>query len=519
MKFRALLKHLNVSMTPLVLAILLTVIMTLSSLGLLALSGWFLSAASIAGLAALSGAFGFNILQPSSMIRGLAVSRTLSRYVERLLSHDATLRVVVKLRRFVFDGLIHGIGTKPSNDQEALDRLVQDASVVEGALLRTLLPLIGSLIAAFFVPILAAIIAPEAIIPAAIPACVFVVTLLTRKRGYRDLAEAIDRESRRARNRAIALADGRYELQLAFDDQDLTRLTTDAYQPLADLRLNKVSRELTDKILMGIAHAISLVWIATLPIELPILVALLVSSLGVSELLIPGILIAFESRRVELSLARLPSTESVLREQASHDRLVVQDLTFAPTPEADVLALPLTLSLEPGEHLRLSGPSGIGKTTCLKTLVGLLPARSGSVLRPASTGLVEQTPWLPTDVLWRSLTLGLPTQPTENEFWRALKLVELDSWVNNLPNQERTWIGADGVMPSGGQWRRLAIARLVLQQPILALLDEPTEGLEESLAIRLMERLVDEFKDRILIVVSHRDEAIRFIPHELTLDT
>jgi ABC-type transport system involved in cytochrome bd biosynthesis fused ATPase/permease subunit len=113
----------------------------------------------------------------------------------------------------------------------------------------------------------------------------------------------------------------------------------------------------------------------------------------------------------------------------------------------------------------------------------------------------------------------LPTQPTENEFWRALKLVELDSWVNNLPNQERTWIGADGVMPSGGQWRRLAIARLVLQQPILALLDEPTEGLEESLAIRLMERLVDEFKDRILIVVSHRDEAIRFIPHELTLDT
>lgn len=85
MKFRALLKHLNVSMTPLVLAILLTVIMTLSSLGLLALSGWFLSAASIAGLAALSGAFGFNILQPSSMIRGLAVSRTLSRYVERLL--------------------------------------------------------------------------------------------------------------------------------------------------------------------------------------------------------------------------------------------------------------------------------------------------------------------------------------------------------------------------------------------------------------------------------------------------
>jgi ABC-type transport system involved in cytochrome bd biosynthesis fused ATPase/permease subunit len=72
-------------------------------------------------------------------------------------------------------------------------------------------------------------------------------------------------------------------------------------------------------------------------------------------------------------------------------------------------------------------------------------------------------------------------------------------------------------MPSGGQWRRLAIARLILQKPQLALLDEPTEGLEEELAFRLMERLVDEFKERILIVVSHRDEATRFIPDEIRL--
>ena len=517
MTLRGLIKHLNVKMTPLVLAIVLTIIMTLSSLGLLALSGWFLSAASIAGLAALSGAFGFNILQPSSMIRGLAVSRTLSRYVERLLSHDATLRVVVKLRRFIFDGLLNGIGHRPSNDQEALDRLVQDASVVEGALLRTLLPLVGAVIAGLFVPLLAAIVAPSAIIPALIPLVVFIGTLLIRRPGYRALAEQIDVQSRRARNRAIALADGRYELQLAFDDNELSELTRDAYKPLADLRLAKVSRELTDKVCMGVAHAVSLVWIATLPIDLPILVALLISSLGVGELLIPGILVSFESRRVELSLARLPNTQNTKGSQSHADELKISNLQFSPTPDSDPLCTPLSFQLIHGNHVRLTGPSGIGKTTCLKTIVGLLPAHSGSVTKPDTVGLVEQTPWLPSDVLWRSLTLGLPKQPNESEFWRALQLVELDEWVNNLPNQERTWIGTDGVMPSGGQWRRLAIARLILQKPQLALLDEPTEGLEEELAFRLMERLVEEFKDGILIVVSHRDEATRFIPEEIRL--
>ena len=517
MTLRALLKHLNVKMMPLVLALVLTIIMTLSSLGLLALSGWFLSAASIAGLAALSGAFGFNILQPSSMIRGLAVSRTLSRYVERLLSHDATLRVVVKLRRFIFDGLLDGIGHRPSNDQEALDRLVQDASVVEGALLRTLLPLVGAIIAGLFVPILAAVVAPSAVIPALIPLAVFIGTLIIRRKGYRDLAERIDVQSRRARNRAIALADGRYELQLAFDDRELSELTRDAYKPLADLRLAKVSRELTDKICMGVAHAVSLVWIAILPIDLPVLVALLISSLGVGELLIPGILVSFESRRVELSLARLPHTQDTPSSQSHAEELHVSDLEFCPTPNSEPLCAPVSFQLRVGNHIRLTGPSGVGKTTCLKTLIGLIPKHAGTIIKPQTIGLVEQTPWLPSDVLWRSLTLGLPEQPSEAEFWRALALVELDEWVRNLPNQERTWIGTDGVMPSGGQWRRLAIARLILQKPQLALLDEPTEGLEEELAFRLMERLVDEFKERILIVVSHRDEATRFIPDEIRL--
>lgn len=517
MHWRALFRTLNVPFTPLILAIVLTVLMTLSALGLLALSGWFLTAASIAGLAAAAGAYSFNILQPSSMIRALAVSRTLTRYVERLLSHDATLRLVVKLRRHIFDGLLDGIGKRTETDQEAIDRLISDASAVEGALLRTLLPLIGALIAASFTPLLALIIAPSAFWPGLIPLAVFIITLKVRAPGYRLLAESIDRESKRARHRAIALADGRHELQLAFTEDELERLTLDAYQPIAALRRKKTQRELTDKWIIGTGHAVAFAWLALLPLELPILVALLLGLLATSELLIPGIAVSFEQRRVEIALERLPEPSQPYEHASDSTILALHDVTFAPSDDSDVLTAPLTLELRPGQVLQLQGPSGVGKTTCLRMIAGLSPHRSGTISRPGSLALVEQNPWLPSDQLWKSLILGLPRAPTEEAFWAALETVELADWVKQLPEAEQTWIGSDGILPSGGQWRRLAIARMLMQDAALVLLDEPTEGLEPALAERIVSRLSDQLAERMVILVSHRPEVSAMVTDQLAL--
>lgn len=517
MHWRALFRTLNVPFTPLILAIVLTVLMTLSALGLLALSGWFLTAASIAGLAAAAGAYSFNILQPSSMIRALAVSRTLTRYVERLLSHDATLRLVVKLRRFIFDGLLDGIGKRTETDQEAIDRLISDASAVEGALLRTLLPLIGALIAASFTPLLALVIAPSAFWPGLIPLAVFIVTLRVRAPGYRLLAEAIDRESKRARHRAIALADGRQELRLAFTESELESLTLGAYQPLSELRRQKTQRELTDKWIIGIGHAAAFAWLALLPLELPILVALLLGLLATSELLIPGISVSFEQRRVEIALQRLPEPLPSTEGASDNALLSLRDVTFAPSDDSDELTEPMTFELRSSQVLQLTGPSGVGKTTCLRMIAGLSPHRSGTISRPGSIALVEQAPWLPSDQLWKSLILGLPRAPTEDAFWAALDIVELADWVKQLPEAEKTWIGTDGILPSGGQWRRLAIARMLMQDAKLVLLDEPTEGLEPALAERIVSRLSHQLADRMVILVSHRPEVSAMVTQHLEL--
>ncbi len=517
MKLWRTLRTLEMPHWPLYLAMTLTVIMTLSALGLLALSGWFLTAASIAGLAAAAGAYSFNILQPSSMIRLLAVTRTVSRYAERLISHDATLHVVVKLRRRVFEGLLATVGRGHRADDESIERLMQDSSVVEGALLRTLLPLLGAWVAALFTPLLAAVIAPAAILPGLIPPIVLWVTLRLRRDAYRHLADELDQAARRARNRALALADGRAELHLALSSSEIERQTNAAYAPLAALRNRRVQMEWIDKMIIGGGHALAFAWLALLPLDLPILVALLLGLLATAELLTPGVAVSYEIRRVELAVARLPEPETPKVQATPSRALVIENLMIAPQMGEPPITEPFSLTLNPGDHIRLEGPSGVGKTTCLRTLAGFIPPHAGAFKRPSSVAFVEQSPWLPADYLWRSLTLGLAEQPTEDAFWQALNLVELDDWVRQLPAQEKTWIGMDGVQPSGGQWRRLALARMVLQSAELVLLDEPTEGLEPALAARILTRLTDLLADRILVVVSHRSETTEAIPRGVAL--
>lgn len=511
-----LIQQLEVAKWPLVLAIILTIGMTAAALGLLALSGWFLTAASIAGLAVATGAIGFNFLIPSSLIRALAVARTGLRYTERLLSHDATLRLVVKLRRFAFDGLLSELREQPGREQDALDRLVSDASVVEGALLRTLLPLIGAVIAALFTPMLAIFIAPSAVLPTLIPAGALVIVVWWRRSGYRALAQQIDRDARRARERAIALADGRYELGLLLSVDELHALTADAYSGLTSARLAKVKREQRDRWILGLAQACAVLGLILLPLELPIMVSLLLALLATAELMTPGLSVSFEAERVRIAMRRMPTVVPPPPPQ-QHRTLTFEALQVAALPGHLALNMPITRTLNPGDALIVTGDSGVGKTTLLRTLAGFLPPASGTIKRPEHIGLVMQSPWLPEDQLRHLVTLGLPDTPTDASIWQALETVELATWARGLPQGLDTWVGSDGVQPSGGQQRRLAIARLLLQRPTLVLMDEPTEGLEPELATRLMSRLAEAFREHIWIVVSHRPEPYQVIQETLPL--
>ncbi|HAB73071.1 MAG TPA: cysteine/glutathione ABC transporter ATP-binding protein/permease CydC, partial [Pantoea sp.] len=127
------------------LGVLLAIVTLLASIGLLALSGWFLAASSLAGLAGL---YSFNYMLPAAGVRGAAISRTAARYFERLVSHDATFRVLQHLRVFTFSRLIALAPGQLATFRQGdlLNRFVGDVDTLDHLYLRVIAPLAGAVV-------------------------------------------------------------------------------------------------------------------------------------------------------------------------------------------------------------------------------------------------------------------------------------------------------------------------------------------------------------------------------------
>ncbi len=127
----------------LTLGIVLAIVTLLASIGLLTLSGWFLSASSLAGFAGL---YSFNYMLPAAGVRGAAITRTAGRYFERLVSHDATFRVLQHLRIYTFSKLLplSPAGLARFRQGELLNRVVADVDTLDHLYLRVISPMVGA---------------------------------------------------------------------------------------------------------------------------------------------------------------------------------------------------------------------------------------------------------------------------------------------------------------------------------------------------------------------------------------
>ena len=127
------------------LGVVLAIITLLASIGLLTLSGWFLSASAVVGVA---GVYSFNYMLPAAGVRGAAITRTAGRYFERLVSHDATFRVLAHLRVYTFSKVLplSPSGIARFRQGELLNRLVADVDTLDHLYLRVISPLAGALV-------------------------------------------------------------------------------------------------------------------------------------------------------------------------------------------------------------------------------------------------------------------------------------------------------------------------------------------------------------------------------------
>lgn len=206
-------------------------------------------------------------------------------------------------------------------------------------------------------------------------------------------------------------------------------------------------------------------------------------------------------------------------------------VTFRYHPEGDTNVIEnLSFEVQPGQMVALVGRSGSGKTTISKLLLGLYPVTDGKILIDGyelstlsmqsfrqQVGVVDQDTFLFGSTIRENISLGHPSLPLEDVIQSA-KLAGADEFIRKLPMGYETQIGEGGGMLSGGQRQRLAIARALLGDPALLILDEATSHLDAESERIIQQNLTQILTGRTTLVIAHRLSTIRSADLILVLD-
>ncbi|KQY30333.1 ABC transporter ATP-binding protein [Caulobacter sp. Root1455] len=482
---------------------------------LLGLSGWFLTGAAIAGLGGLAAAQAFNVLLPSAGIRLLAILRTAFRYLERLSSHAAALKALAAIRPALYASLAAAPPAQALalSRGEASARLVQDVDAVETRLIRLSAPWgAGAAVTAGLAMTAPAGWGPALVVAVAAAGAVLSGRALARRLTART-GPAIQQAAGDLKDALAAYAAAAPELRV-YGVQDRAAAEIAA----KGARLDALRREavaaagwliaLQGAILgLAVALVLALARDAATPLAA---MAGLATAMALEGL--AGVGKAFEqdagadaaAKRLDTILVHGPNAA---RAQAPPDR-----------PSLDFGGLTLTA----GSRLVLTGPSGCGKTTVLERLLGLRApptAAHPGESRDKRLSCGGQEPdartraafaHAPQDAAMIAGTvranLALAGTRADEALWDALADAALEARVRALPQGLDTWIGENGERLSGGERRRLSLARALLRDAPWLLLDEPTEGLDAATEALIVERLDARLKrtGQGLILVSHR---------------
>ena len=203
----------------------------------------------------------------------------------------------------------------------------------------------------------------------------------------------------------------------------------------------------------------------------------------------------------------------------STNKITIKNLSFSYDDRKNILKS-IDMEIEKGKKIAIIGASGSGKTTLAHLLVGLYPLQEGDILFDDISSkdiglslirenifLVLQSPQLFNDTIAKNLTFGATVSKEELDF--AINIAQLREFIDSLEEGLDTQIGRDGVKLSGGQRQRISIARMVLKNPNIVILDESTSALDVHTELKLFEGLESYLKDKTTIIIAHRLSTIR----------
>ena len=527
------------------LAVSLQVATVGAGVALMGTSAWLLSKAALhPSIAALSVAV--------VGVRAFGVSRATLRYLERLVSHDVTLRLLARLRVAVYRALVPlapaGLADHRSGD--LLDRAIEDVAALEGLYVRVLGP---SLVAVAVGVLLGPALLPFGVWLAAAAVAGFVVSgtaapWLARRRGLapgRRLADLRGELSARL----VDGVQGQAEL-LAFDQAAnhassvaaLSRAMVEEQKRLARASalggaLAGLGADLTAVAVLALA--VAAVRSGTLDGVQIAVVALMTLAAFEAVAALPAAwqgagAMRESARRVFELVDRPPAVPEpsvpAAGAVAPPRVLEARELRFAYPGETRLALDGVSLRLEPGRRVAVVGPSGSGKSTLVHLLLRFWDAPPESLLLDggdarawpsdrvrASLAFAAQRAHLFTGTLRENLALAAP-RAGDPELLAALDAVQLGELVARLPRGLDTWIGEQGHRLSGGERQRLALARALVRDAPFLLLDEPTAHLDAVTEREVMREIVRAGEGRATLLVTHRLVSLDVFDEVLVLD-
>ncbi|AXN30128.1 MULTISPECIES: heme ABC transporter ATP-binding protein/permease CydC [Vibrio] len=513
------------------LGMLLAFLTLFASIGLLTLSGWFLSAAAVAGLTIARETF--NYMLPGAFVRGFAMGRTAGRWGERVVSHNATFKLLTDLRIFFFSKLAPLIPGRVSNlrDADLLNRLVADIDAMDHVYLRLVSPMVVGTLGILGLTALICWFDMELglTLGAILMALLLIWPVLFYKLGKTNGAE---------------LTQNKADLRIATLDwlQGYSELTLfGAEERYRNAILNVQERLLKNQYFnahfAGLAQALLMLangWTIVLMLWLaadgvggnmpdPMVALVVFATMASVELLMP-IAGAFQHLGQTLTSARrlndiiLSEPDVQFPEQnTQHDNaysIEYENVTFR-YPDGDSNTLQdISLQIPAKHRIAVVGQTGSGKSTLMQLLNRYWDTQQGDIkiagqsirhwsesqLRQAIS-VVSQRVDILNGTLRDNVLMASP-DASDEILSESLTKVGLEKLLDDQGLD--TWLGDGGRQLSGGEKRRIGIARALLHNGPILLLDEPTEGLDKQTEQQIMQLFEQHFEDKTVVFITHR---------------
>ncbi|MGK5021619.1 amino acid ABC transporter ATP-binding/permease protein [Janthinobacterium sp. LB2P10] len=500
---------------------MLAALTAVAGMALLGLSGWFITATSLAGLHA-STAVLFDVFGPSAGIRLLAIGRTGSRYAERLVTHDATFAALASIRVQLFRAWSRPEAASRLLRQPAklLFRLTADIDALEALYLRLLVPAFTALCVALLAGIALGVLQWQLGLGLAawLLAAGGGISSVVAQRARRP-AIVRSRAIEKLRSGSIDLVAGQTDLVMAGRIEAQCAALGQIDRSLAQADFALLRLDTAASAAYGVAASVTLAGVllavAALvqqqALNLPLAALALLIALTAVEPFAGLRRGALEAGRMLLAMRRLAPClasleQSPLSPAAAANGLRLERVSAAHAGSDVAILHDVSLHIAHGERVALIGPSGAGKSTLLAIAARELAPLSG-IVSASRACLFTQKTELFQDSLRDNLRLADPSA-SDAQLWAALQAAGLEGDVRALAGGLDTLLGEGGLGLSGGQARRLALARLCLHESTLWLLDEATEALDAAVAIDVLQRLRARSDGRTLLIATHlRREA------------